>query len=65
MIECVIHKNGDDVEACARDLATASEWEEALNDLEEMGFANRELNKTLMLKNAGNIKRTVKDLVEA
>jgi len=30
-----------------------------------MGFKNRELNKTLMLKHGGNIKRTVKDLVEA
>ena len=36
-----------------------------LDDLEEMGFTNRELNKTLMLKNGGNVKRTVRDLVEA
>jgi len=65
MIEAVVNKNGDDVEACARDLAAASEWADALDDLAEMGFGNRELNKTLMLKNAGNMKRTVRDLVEA
>jgi len=65
MIETVLAKNGDDLEACARDLAAASEWDPLLEDLEEMGFTNRELNQTLMLKHAGNIKRTVKDLVEA
>jgi len=65
MVEAVIAKHGDDIEACARDLATASEWEGLLDDLEEMGFANRELNKGLMLKNDGNVKRTVRDLVEA
>ena len=61
----MLAKNGDDIEACARDLAAASEWDSLLEDLEEMGFTNRELNQSLMLKHAGNIKRTVKDLVEA
>jgi len=65
MVDVVVAKNGDDVEACARDLAVASEWDPLLDDLEEMGFANRELNKSLMLKNDGNMKRTVRDLVEA
>jgi len=65
MVDAVLAKNGDDLEACAADLAAASEWDSLLDDLHEMGFANRELNKTLMLKNGGNIKRTVKDLVEA
>merc|ERR1719399_738698 len=65
MIEAVVSKHGEDVDACATDLAAASEWEALLDDLAEMGFENRELNKTLMLKNNGNIKRTVKDLVEA
>lgn len=65
MVAQVIEKHGDDVEACARDLAAASEWDSLLDDLAEMGFHNRELNKTLMLKNHGNIKRTVRDLIEA
>jgi len=65
LIEAVIAKHGDDVDACARDLAAATEWESLLDDLQEMGFADRTLNKTLMLKNAGNMKRTVRDLVEA
>jgi len=65
MIATVMAKHGDDVEACARDLAMATEWDSLLDDLAEMGFSNRELNKTLMMKNDGNIKRTVRDLVEA
>jgi len=28
-----------------------------------MGFENRDLNKRLMVKNNGSVKRTVKDLV--
>merc|ERR1719488_252080 len=63
MIAAVIAKHGEDVDACATDLAAASEWESLLDDLTEMGFENRELNKTLMMRNNGNIKRTVKDLV--
>merc|ERR1719488_286642 len=65
LIELIIATHGEDVEACARALAAASEWAHLLDDLEEMGFSDRELNKSLMLKNAGNMKRTVRDLVEA
>jgi len=65
MVEGVLTKNGDDLDACVRDLAAASEWDSLLDDLAEMGFEDRELNKTLMLKNSGNVKRTVKDLVGA
>jgi len=64
MVATAIEKNGVDVEACARDLAAASEWEALLDDLAEMGFTNRELNQTLMLKHSGNVKRTVRELVE-
>merc|ERR1719502_2078214 len=43
MINAVLAKNGDeDVEACARDLAAATEWESLLDDLAEMGFGKRE-----------------------
>jgi hypothetical protein len=65
MIDAVVAKHGEDLDACATDLAKLSEWDSLLNDLAEMGFENRELNKTLMLKHGGNIKRTVKALVEA
>jgi len=65
MNEAAIATHGEDIEACARALAAATEWDSLLDDLVEMGFTNLELNKTLMLKNAGNVKRTVKDLVEA
>jgi len=64
MVATAIEKNGVDIEACARDLAAANEWEALLDDLAEMGFENRELNMTLMLKHSGNVKRTVRELVE-
>lgn len=64
MVDIVIEKNGADLEACARDLASASEWDALLDDLAEMGFANRELNKSLMFKHGGNVKRTVRELVD-
>jgi hypothetical protein len=64
MIQVVLSKHGPDLDACAADLAAATEWEASLDDLEEMGFTNRELCKTLMLKHDGNVKRTVKALVE-
>jgi len=64
LVDAVLAKHGADLEACARDLAAASEWAPLLDDLEDMGFADRDLNKMLMLKHAGNLKRTVKELVE-
>merc|ERR1719248_401396 len=65
LVDAVIAKHGEDIDSCASELASASEWVSLLDDLAEMGFADRERNKTLMLKNGGNIKRTVKDLIEA
>merc|ERR1719378_1315690 len=64
MVEAALVKHGADLAACAQDLANVSEWGHLLDDLEEMGFGNRELNKALMLKHDGNVKRTVKALVE-
>ena len=52
-----------DLEACARDLAALTEWDAMLDDLQEMGFGDRSLNKKLMIKHDGSLKRTVKDLV--
>jgi len=65
MIDAVVAKHGEDLDACATDLAAASEWDSLLDDLTEMGFENRELNKTIMLRNNGNFMRTVRDLIEA
>ena len=64
LIEAAIAKHGCDLAQCAASLAVASEWDQALDDLEEMGFPSRELNKTLMFQNDGNLKRTIKALVE-
>jgi len=68
-VELVLEKNGNAaspaalLEACTGDLVQLSEWDSMLSDLEEMGFENRDLNKRLMVKNNGSVKRTVKDLV--
>jgi len=64
LIEVALSKHGPDLDACASDLAQASEWDSLLDDLAEMGFENRDLNKALMLRHDGNLKRTVKSLVE-
>lgn len=64
LVDAALAKHGADAEACAVSLAAASEWEGLLTDLAEMGFHDSARNKALMLKHAGNIKRTVKELVE-
>ena len=63
LVAQVIEKHGPDLEACARDLAALTEWDAMLDDLQEMGFGDRSLNKKLMIKHDGSLKRTVKDLV--
>jgi len=64
-VATVVNKHGPDLQACARDLVSlTSEWATLLDDLAEMGFDDRQLNTKLMLQNDGNLKRTVKALVE-
>jgi next-to-BRCA1 protein 1 len=46
------------------DLVTASEWDPMLEELEEMGFYDMEMNRRLMFKNKGSVKRVVKELVQ-
>jgi len=65
MIRVVVRQHGNDLDACTRVLSEAREWGGHLNDLVEMGFTNRERNAELLLKNRGNVKRTVRDLIEA
>jgi len=65
MIRVVVRQHGDDLDACTRVLSEAREWGGHLNDLVEMGFNDRERNAELLLKNRGNVKRTVRDLIEA
>merc|ERR1719502_1502116 len=38
LIEVALSKHGPDLDACASDLAQASEWDSLLDDLAEMGF---------------------------
>jgi len=63
LIKTVVAKVGLDVEACAHELVSFSEWDAMLSDLEEMGFNDRELNQKLLVENSGSIKKTVKTLV--
>jgi next-to-BRCA1 protein 1 len=62
-VRFVIDRNGAQLEACARDLASLSEWEALVDDLVEMGFSDRVRNKRALIKNHGSIKGAVKDLV--
>jgi len=65
LLEIVLAKHGAELEPCARDLSAALEWDTMLDDLSEMGFEDRERNKRIMLKHDGNMKRAVRELVEA
>merc|ERR1712146_650816 len=49
---------------CVHDLTLVNEWDYLLDDLSEMGFENREVNRSLLLHNKGNIKRVVHELVK-
>jgi len=64
LVRVVARMHATDLDACTRALTEAREWTTQLQDLNEMGFTNRELNAELLLKNRGNIKKTVRDLVE-
>ncbi|KAK4370808.1 hypothetical protein RND71_010283 [Anisodus tanguticus] len=55
--------NKFDLEQSVDDLCGVSEWDPILDELEEMGFRNKEMNKKLLKKNNGSIKRVVMDLI--
>jgi len=63
LVQFCVEKNGPDLDACVRDLATLNEHEAALHDLAEMGFPNAKLNAKLLIKNGGCVKNCVRDLV--
>merc|ERR1712070_463181 len=41
---------------CVHDLTLLNEWDYLLDDLSEMGFENREVNRSLLLHNKGNLR---------
>ncbi|WOH05239.1 hypothetical protein DCAR_0624653 [Daucus carota subsp. sativus] len=60
----LLRMSEDDVEQSVDELSGISdEWDTLLVELEEMGFSDREKNKTVLEKNNGSIKRTVMDLI--
>merc|ERR1719235_2267654 len=63
VVRFVIERNNAELEACARELATLSEWDESVGDLVEMGFDDVALNKRVLLKHGGSVKAAVKELV--
>ncbi|KAG0494976.1 hypothetical protein HPP92_005970 [Vanilla planifolia] len=52
-----------DMESLVEDLCGYVEWEPLLKELHEMGFHDKQLNRKLLLKNGGSIKRVVLDLL--
>ena len=50
---------------CVEDLHVLAdlEWDSMLDDLQEMGFEDRSLNKKLLAEAAGSLKQAVKRLV--
>merc|ERR1719498_1369645 len=63
MVTLVLEKHGPDLDACARDLSTFSDWGSLLADLQEMGFKDVEKNKRLVVKHNGSLKSTIRELV--
>jgi len=63
LVQYVVERNGPDLDACVRDLATLNENEAGLRDLAEMGFTDAKLNAKLLIKNGGSVKNTVRDLL--
>jgi len=63
LVRAVIDKVGPSLEGCLDELASLSEYERLLEDLAEMGFADRTLNKSLLVRHGGCVKKTVKTLV--
>ncbi|KAL8097923.1 protein JOKA2 isoform X2 [Apium graveolens] len=53
----------EDMERSDDDSGTSDEWDTILVELQEMGFSDKEKNKTVLEKNNGSIKRTVMDLI--
>lgn len=58
-----VRKNDYDLEQVIEDLCDDSDWDPMLEELEEMGFCNTEMNKQLLEKNNGSIMRAVMDLI--
>jgi len=73
LVKRVIGLHGPNLEKCVAELASlqegsksddsGSEWDNMLDDLNEMGFSDRDLNKKLLAENNGSMNQTVKTLV--
>jgi len=63
LVDAALAKHGADLESCKSALAKLSEWQTKLDDLSEMGFDDRGLNRWLLLKHDGSVKLAVKELV--
>jgi next-to-BRCA1 protein 1 len=64
LVEQVLRKNNGSVNNAALELLKLRAYDNQLNDLDEMGFHDRELNRRLLLQYEGNIKLVVRDLVK-
>ncbi|CAI5980478.1 unnamed protein product [Closterium sp. NIES-65] len=55
--------NGNMDEVVTMLVKVTTEWQEKMDELEEMDFTDKELNMRLLLKHDGSYKRTVRELV--
>ncbi|KAL3695031.1 hypothetical protein R1sor_008682 [Riccia sorocarpa] len=60
----LLKANALDLRKTVDSLCKAEDWAPALADLTEMGFNQVDLNRRLMFKYGGNLKRVVKELVQ-
>ncbi|XP_008777228.1 protein JOKA2-like [Phoenix dactylifera] len=59
----VLRSKEYNLEQFVDDLCDSAEWDPLLAELQEMGFSDNDINKKLLIKNGGSIKRVVLDLI--
>ncbi|KAL3695030.1 hypothetical protein R1sor_008681 [Riccia sorocarpa] len=60
----LLKANALDLRKTVDSLCEAEDWAPALTELTEMGFNDSDMNRRLMIKYGGNMKRVVKELVQ-
>ncbi|KAJ6882302.1 protein NBR1 [Populus alba x Populus x berolinensis] len=59
----ILRRNEYDLEQSVDDLCGFAEWDPILEELQEMGFSDKEMNKKLLKKNNGSIRGVVMDIL--
>jgi len=64
LLATVAANNDNEIGACVNDLSALADWDTLLNDLEAMGFDDAGRNRTALVKNRGDVRAAVRDLVK-